>query len=349
MMTDRFTEALALILKEETGYPQPPGGPYVRLEVDAAWNKRHKARLPEGTYVLDEETGRLRRRGDGWLIDIPRKPDGMAFDDHPRDPGGRTGMGILQREYDAWRKRQDLPTRDVWLIADRELEIIYRRQYWDRCRCEELEPGVGEMTFNTAVNCGVGTAARQLQMVADVDHVDGIIGEVTVAAVNALAAKEAVHALAKMQERRYRSLENFSVFGENWLGRNRRVEVYFAARAQDIEPWHPAVTAAVAEIGEPEVRTARAHEEPPETPAQSTTNQAAAGTSLAGASMPTLKILTIAKQFVAAGKSLLTLEFAFEVITDPEVWVYSMIGFGVVWGSLHIIRERTRRLVTMGV
>lgn len=39
-------------------------------------------------------------------------------DDDPRDPGGRTSRGILQREYDRYRDARGLPRGDVWRAAD---------------------------------------------------------------------------------------------------------------------------------------------------------------------------------------------------------------------------------------
>ena len=45
-------------------------------------------------------------------------------DDDPRDPGGRTSRGIIQREYDAWRRGQNLLTCDVWSATDGEVEGV---------------------------------------------------------------------------------------------------------------------------------------------------------------------------------------------------------------------------------
>jgi lysozyme family protein len=53
-----------------------------------------------------------------------------GFVDHPNDPGGRTNKGVTQRVYDAWRKRQGLPVRDVKRLDDTELHRIYESGYW---------------------------------------------------------------------------------------------------------------------------------------------------------------------------------------------------------------------------
>lgn len=344
---DRFSAALALVLEEETGYPQPVGGPYVRLHVTSALNdRRHKKGLlplPLGVYVLDGDV--LRCRETGAMLQLPEHPDGLAFDDHPQDPGGRTGMGILQREYSAWRSAQKLPDRDVWAISDDELTALYRAKYWDACACDRLEPGVAEFTFNTAVNAGVGTAGTQLQRVAGVDLVDGRIGDVTITASVKLLALDVINDLAEMQEKRYRALGTFKVFGRNWLARNERVAEYCRRMAGDID----AVVVPIGDGAAPASRSARAHEDPPpETAAQSTTNQVATGVVAAGKALPVFKIATIAKGFAVTGKSVLSLEFLFEVGTDPEVWAFLIVGGGLVWGGLHLIGERTRRLLIKG-
>src|SRR5687767_11276425 len=57
---------------------------------------------------------------------------------HPKDPGGRTNCGITQRVYDAWRVRNDLAPRDVYAMEARERDAIYRGQYWNTIRGDEL-------------------------------------------------------------------------------------------------------------------------------------------------------------------------------------------------------------------
>lgn len=332
-MRDGFGSALAMVLEQETGYRQPVGGPYVRTEHG---------------HVLDDASGKL-RAPDGTLTDLPTKPDGMAFDDDPHDTGGRTGMGILQREYDAWRTRRGLEPRDVWRIADAELAPIYRQQFWDACRCDELEPGTAEMTFNTATNAGVGTAARQLQRVIGA-AVDGHIGAVTIAGANAKAAKDVVHELAALQDARYRKLDTFWRFGNNWLTRNRCVETWCAARAQDMDPWHPEVVAAIEDIRAegPDERAPRATVAPPSA-VGSSTNQAAVGQGLAGGSVLPLTIVQKANAAVQAGKAILSAGFVLDLLADPIVWGAACVSVAAIGGAVHIVRERLRKLAEHGV
>ncbi len=190
-MAERFLICLAAVLEQETGYKSRPEGPYLR-------------------------------HADGSTR-IPTKADGRAFDDHPRDPGGRTCMGLTQREYDAWRRSMGLAARDVWQIEDRELVAIYRRQYWDACRAGELPPGLDCAVFDAAVNCGVGMGARFLQRALGVRD-DGHIGQVTLAEAQACDVGDTVAKLLDARRRYHRASRNFDTFGAGWLARCDQVE-----------------------------------------------------------------------------------------------------------------------------
>ena len=50
-----------------------------------------------------------------------------GYVNHPNDPGGPTNKGVTQKVYDAWRRRQGLPTCDVKLIEDQEARTFPRR------------------------------------------------------------------------------------------------------------------------------------------------------------------------------------------------------------------------------
>lgn len=85
-----------------------------------------------------------------------------GYSNHPDDPGGPTMRGIIQREYDAWRRTRGLPTRPVQQIEERELRTIYKAGYWDAMACDTLPPGMDLAVFDAAVNSGVGRAKRWL-------------------------------------------------------------------------------------------------------------------------------------------------------------------------------------------
>ena len=103
--------------------------------------------------------------------------------DHPADHGGRTLDGITQVTYATYRAARRLPRRDVFEMTDPERYDIYRRNYWDAVRGDDLAAVSDRMAmcvFDSAVNHGVGTASRLLQRTAQAEP-DGVIGKVTIA------------------------------------------------------------------------------------------------------------------------------------------------------------------------
>ncbi len=94
-------------------------------------------------------------------LDVTLKWEGN-YSNHPDDPGGPTMKGVIQREYDAWRKKQGKSPRPVRQIEDSELQEIYRNQYWDAMGCDDLDIGLDLCAFDAAVNSGVSRAKEWL-------------------------------------------------------------------------------------------------------------------------------------------------------------------------------------------
>jgi lysozyme family protein len=141
------------------------------------------------------------------------KYEGGKVDD-ARDPGGRTAFGVTQNTYNAWRKKQNLPIVDVFTISQNEVAAIYRQEYWDRIRGDDLPSGVDFAVFDFAVNSGVSKAAKTLQSVVGVTQ-DGVIGPSTIqAAKNYVAMAVTNKRLSFMQ-----SLSIWSTFGKGWSAR----------------------------------------------------------------------------------------------------------------------------------
>jgi len=140
-----------------------------------------------------------------------------GFSNNPKDPGGATNKGVTQAVYDDWRARHGLDKQSVRKLADNELQAIYRHDYWDRVRGDDLPAGVDYATFDFAVNSGVSRAARFLQAAAGVAQ-DGAIGPATLAAVRSEPAF-IISALVDKREAFLRSLPTFATFGDGWMAR----------------------------------------------------------------------------------------------------------------------------------
>jgi len=118
----------------------------------------------------------------------------------PADPGGETKFGISKRSY---------PTINIAAMTIDQAKAIYRRDYWEACRLDEVrrERIYGEMfdtavnrdlisgeIFDTAVNMGrkaaVLIAQRALNFLGEDLVEDGKIGQKTISALNKWSKKD---------------------------------------------------------------------------------------------------------------------------------------------------------------
>jgi lysozyme family protein len=104
-----------------------------------------------------------------------------GYVNHPDDPGGATMEGVTQRTYNADRRRRGLSTRPVIRLEPLERDAIYKIQYWDAIRGDDLPSGIDAAVYDYAVNSGPSRAARELQAVLGVTQ-DGVIGILTLEA-----------------------------------------------------------------------------------------------------------------------------------------------------------------------
>lgn len=143
---------------------------------------------------------------------------------HPADPGGATYRGVTQRVYDGWRRRQGRPTRSVRAMTEAEMQAIYRLQYWDVVKGDELPAGPDAATFDAGVNSGPVRAARWLQKALRV-AADGQVGVVTLTAASRHPDKaDLVKALCRLRLSFVQGLKTWRSFGRGWTRRIAAIE-----------------------------------------------------------------------------------------------------------------------------
>lgn len=141
-----------------------------------------------------------------------------GFVNHPKDPGGPTNKGITQRVYDAYRKNKGQKIQSVREITNAEVEAIYKAQYWDVVKGDQLPAGVDLAVFDYAVNSGCARAAKALQKVLGAEQ-DGQIGQITLAKANATDAAALVTLVCKERMNFVKKLKTWSTFGKGWKRR----------------------------------------------------------------------------------------------------------------------------------
>jgi lysozyme family protein len=101
----------------------------------------------------------------------------------PGDNGGATNMGVIQVEYDAYRKRNGLMVQSVRDITLTEVHDIYYESYWLVNRCDALPDGLNFIVFDTSINMGAGTAAKFLLQAIGLPIIGVVINDATIAAL----------------------------------------------------------------------------------------------------------------------------------------------------------------------
>ena len=146
-----------------------------------------------------------------------------GYVNHPSDPGGMTNLGVTKRVWEEWVGRES-NEKEMRSLTSEMVEPLYKRKFWDACKCDELPSGIDYLVFDFAVNAGVGRSAKILQAAVGVTP-DGGIGPITVAAVNAIPEAELIEKFSQAKEDFYRSLNTFDTFGKGWLNRVAAVKI----------------------------------------------------------------------------------------------------------------------------
>ena len=123
----------------------------------------------------------------------------------PQDAGGETNFGISKRAY---------PELDIANLTVDDARAIYKKDYWTPCQCDQLPPALAVAVFDCAVNQGVKTACRLLQVSLGVD-VDGDVGPQTVST----AFKQmpgAVTVFLLQRAKHYMQTKDVTTWGANW-------------------------------------------------------------------------------------------------------------------------------------
>lgn len=138
----------------------------------------------------------------------------------PRDPGNWTGgnvnsgvlkgtkFGIAAHVY---------PHLDIVNLTVPQAKDIYRRDYWDKVRGDDLPWPLALYVFDAAVNQGPVVAIMLMQDALGVQS-DGAIGPVTLAAAKTATTRRMDKFMA-LRARRYANTRNFDTFGTGWLTR----------------------------------------------------------------------------------------------------------------------------------
>jgi lysozyme family protein len=125
------------------------------------------------------------------------------------DPGGETKFGISKRVY---------PDLDIKNLTVETATQLYKRDYWDKIKAEELPEKLRLIMFDCAVNQGVKKAIKILQGSLGVPQ-DGILGPVTFLSLQEHPVGAVFQDVAKARLHHYAELPHWKSFGKGWAKR----------------------------------------------------------------------------------------------------------------------------------
>ncbi len=144
-----------------------------------------------------------------------------GWSDDPDDPGGATMIDVTLATYRTFRRKKNLPEpskADLRQISFPEWKDILKTMFWDRLHADDINSqGVANILFDWLWASGP-SAIRNIQKILGVKS-DGIIGPITLLAINSRDHSALFHEIREVRERHYRSCRGAWKYLNGWLRR----------------------------------------------------------------------------------------------------------------------------------
>ena len=106
----------------------------------------------------------------------------------------------------------DLDIKNLTLVQAKQ---IYKRDWWDKINADQINPALVFQVWDFAINAGMGTAKRKLQLAVGVLD-DGIIGNLTIQAINKAELNDILLKFNAERLKYYTSLSTWPRYGKGW-------------------------------------------------------------------------------------------------------------------------------------
>ena len=134
------------------------------------------------------------------------------------DKGGMTNLGVTKRVYDKWIGRESTEQEMRDLTPD-DVAPIYKKNYWNRVKGDQLPSGLDWACFDWAVNSGSGRPAKAVQRAVGATQ-DGAIGNQTLGLIAEKDPKFIIDYVYTVRQAFYEGLDDYKHFGRGWSRRN---------------------------------------------------------------------------------------------------------------------------------
>lgn len=145
-----------------------------------------------------------------------------GFSNNPKDPGGMTNLGVTKKIWESW-VGHPVDESAMRTLGPNDVAPLYKANYWDKIKGNELPLGVDYACFDFAVNSGVSRAAKALQKTVGVNP-DGAIGPITLDALASSNPREVATEICEIRLNFLQSLPTWDTFGKGWSRRVSEVE-----------------------------------------------------------------------------------------------------------------------------
>ena len=159
----------------------------------------------------------MKENYDDCIVMLLHHEGGYVFDE--RDPGGETNLGVTKKVYEEYLGRE-VTSQEMKDLQPSDVKPLYKKLYWDRCKCDDLPSGLDWAVFDWAVNSGTGRASKAVQKCCGAEQ-DGAIGPKTLALVDGQNTAYMIEKFGEIRQDFYESLSTFKHFGKGWTRRNK--------------------------------------------------------------------------------------------------------------------------------
>lgn len=142
-----------------------------------------------------------------------------GYVDNPHDPGGATMAGVTQAVYTAWLAKQGRPGAPVKGISLADRQAIYRAEYWNAVRGDDLYAGLDLVVVDTGWGSGPKKAIELLQASLGISA-DGAFGPKTLDVLKLHEnSTDLINAVCNRRMAFFRGLSTWQYFGKGWTAR----------------------------------------------------------------------------------------------------------------------------------
>jgi lysozyme family protein len=153
-----------------------------------------------------------------------------GFTRDPKDRGNWTSGVIGKGECRGTKygiSAMSYPMVDIEGLTLEKAREIYKRDWWDKLSLDKFHSALAFQIFDSAVNHGMRATVKLLQKVAGT-AIDGVIGPLTIRALNRIPREDVCILFVAERIRFYTQIATFSEYGRGWMNRVAQNLTYIA-------------------------------------------------------------------------------------------------------------------------